>query len=164
MKKQLVNFINNICSILNKSESEILVTVYENSSQNTMRLEEFVNHYNPEDMSKGLCHLNFKVESSGKYIATFSLNDMYNCAGILVFSELIVAKSYRNLGVSRIITGFVSDFAKYYGYGLIQAIDLESNDYQKKSFLKNDWYVGNVFLNPKTGNRLNIWYHNLNES
>lgn len=165
MKKSIINFVELVCSLLTKENKPevVVVTVYENASQISMSLEEFVNHYNPEDVGKGLCHLIFKIEGNGNLLATFSLNDMYNCSGILIFSELIIHKNHRNKGLSKAVTGFIVDFAKYYGYGVLQAVDLDSNEFQKKSFLKNNWKTVSSFVNPKTGNKLNVWFHTLNE-
>lgn len=162
MKKSIVSFIGLITSILESKEA-CNVTVYENSSQTTFQLDEFINHYNPEDIGKGLCHLIFKIQNNDSLIATFQLNDMFNCSGILVFSEVFVNKPFRNRGLSKAITAFVVDFSKYYGYGMLQAVDQDSNSFQKKSFEKGGWKIVNSFVNPKTANKLNVWFHNLNE-
>jgi hypothetical protein len=163
MKKSIINLTGTISNIFNKEPSSIDITVYENSSQTTLVLEEFVNHFNPEDVGKGLCHLMFKIEIDKKLAATFTLNDMFGCDGILVFSQLTVVKSYRNKGLSKTITSFIVDFGKYYGYGMVQAIDIDTSEFQKKSFTSSGWKVVETFVNPKSGNRLNVWFHNLNE-
>lgn len=164
MKKSIISFTQLISGLLDKDNNPpVIITVYDNSAQVSIPLEEFINHFNPEDIGKGQCHLVFKVESLGSLIATFSLNDMFSCSGILVFSELIVTRLNRNKGMSTAITSFVVDFAKYYGYGIIQSVDVDANKFQKKSFEKNNWKIVSSFVNPKTGNKLNVWFHNLNE-
>lgn len=152
----------NIATILHVTEQEVSIRVYENSSSVFYTLEEFFNQYNPEEIGKGQCNLMFKIDSNTKSVITFQLKDMYNCSGIIVATDLYIADGIRNLGLGTLITKFVADFSKYYGYGVIQASDKVSNEHQSKIFEKLEWTKSSEFFNPKTKNNLAIWLLKLN--
>jgi len=148
-----------LSTLLNVKEDSFLIKIYENSSNVFFTLEEFFNQYNPEELQKGQCNLMFRIDAGGKSIATFQLKDMYNCNGIIVGSDLLVIRAFRNKGLGTLLTKFMMEFSKYYGYGVIQAADLTSNEYQVKIFTKLGWEKSINFNNPKTGNNLTIWFN-----
>lgn len=152
----------NIAKILSKDAESISIRIYENSSSVFFTLEEFFNQYNPEEIAKGQCNLMFRIDCNGKIIVTFQLKDMYNCSGIIVATDLFVAIGIRKLGLGTLITQFVTDFSSYYGYGVLQASDKISNEYQIKIFEKLGWQKSLTFTNPKTKNELVIWLLKLN--
>jgi len=157
-------FRTDISKIIGCKEQQIEIKVYENSSGVQYTLEEFFNQYNPEEIGKGQCNLIFKVDYNKLTIVTFDLKDMYNCCGIIVGSNLLVSKNFRNKGIGSIATKFMSDFSSYYGYGVLQGADKKNNEYQVKIFEKQGWLKSLEFINAKTGNTLNIWLLNLNEN
>lgn len=153
---------NDLSKILNCAIKDIEIGIYENSSGVKYTLEEFFNHYNPEEIGKGQCNLVFTINLVKSTVGAFQLKDMYNCCGIMVGSDLFVAKKYRNLGIGTLLTKLMYDFSSYYGYGVLQGADKKDNQYQKKIFEKMGWRNSFEFINPKTGNILNIWLLNLN--
>lgn len=158
-----------IVKILSKEDSSITekdveVKIYENSSGVQYTLEEFFNQYNPEEIGKGQCNLVFRIDMYKNTIASFQLKDMYNCCGIIVGSDLFVSKNYRGRGFGTLLTSFMEEFSRYYGYGILQGADRKENEYQKRIFDKLKWTSSSEFVNPKTGNVLNIWLLNLNEN
>ncbi len=138
------------------------INVYENSSGVRFTLEEFISQYNPEDIQKGQANFIFAITIGQKPIARFILQDMVNCSGIIINSDVFVSKLYLNKGLGSLINLFCIDFCKYYGYGIIQATDKDMNEYQKKIFIKNGWKLVADFINPKTLNRINVWMYFLN--
>lgn len=153
-----------ISNILSCKQEMIEISVYENSSGAQYTLEEFFNHYNPEEIGKGECNLVFKVNKDKSTIVTFQLKDMYNCSGIIVGSDLFVSKNLRHMGIGFLCTKFMVDFSSYYGYGVLQGADKENNEYQVRIFEKLKWINVSNFLNPKTGNKLSMWLFNLNQN
>jgi GNAT superfamily N-acetyltransferase len=137
--------------------------MYENSSNVQYTLEEFFDQYNPEEIAKGQCNLIFRADLNQSTIVSFQLKDMYNCCGIIVGSDLYVAKKVRNLGLGTLFTKFMVDFSAYYGYGVLQGSDKKENEYQRRIFEKLGWKMINEFVNPKTQHLLNIWLFDLNE-
>ena len=119
--------------------------------------EDFINQYNPEEMQKGHCNIIGKIEKGDLAVAQFRIRDLIGCAGVIVFNDLYVLKSYQNRGIGAEVFDFVTDFAKYYGYGLIQATDITDNEYSKKIFVKKAWTHVVEFTNPKTLNRVSLW-------
>lgn len=166
MKELQHNLNKDLSEILSTSINNIEIKIYENSSSVQYTLEEFFNHYNPEEIQKGQCNLVFKIDVTNldrtNTVVGFQLKDMYNCCGIIVASDLHVSKVYRNRGIGKIITKFIYDFSKYYGYGILQAADKADNQYQVRIFEKFGWKSVSNFVNPKTGNTLSIWLLNLN--
>lgn len=156
-------FRSDIAAILGCKDEQVEIGVYENSSGVQYSLEEFFNHYNPEEIGKGQCNLVFKIDKDKQTIITFQLKDMYNCSGIIVGSDLFVSKNHRNLGLGKLSTKFMMDFSSYYGYGALQGADRKDNEYQIKIFEKLEWVKSNEFFNPKSGNKLVIWLFNLNQ-
>lgn len=156
-------FRNNISKLLNCREEQIEIGIYENSSGAQYTLEEFFNHYNPEEIGKGQCSLVFKVNKDKQTVITFQLKDMYNCCGIIVGSDLTVSKNFRHIGLGDLSTRFMIDFSNYYGYGMLQGADRKDNEYQIRIFEKQGWKKGSEFYNPKTGNNLIIWFFNLDQ-
>ncbi len=150
------------CKVIETSDDKIDIKVYDNSSGVQFTLEEFINQYNPEDIQKGQANFIFSVSFAIKPIARFILQDMINCSGIIVNSDVFISKTYLNKGLGSLINSFCIDFCKYYGYGVIQATDKDMNEYQKKIFIKNNWKLMSDFINPKTLNRINIWMYFLN--
>jgi len=142
--------------------SKLDINVYENSSGVRFTLEEFISQYNPEDIQKGQANFIFAITIGQKPIARFILQDMVNCSGIIINSDVFVSKLYLNKGLGSLINLFCIDFCKYYGYGIIQATDKDMNEYQKKIFIKNRWKLVADFINPKTLNRINVWMYFLN--
>lgn len=151
-----------IAKVLNIKEDSIFIKVYENSSSVFYTLEEFFSQYNPEEIGKGQCNLMFRIDADGKSIITFQLKDMYNCSGIIVATDLFIAPGIRHMGLGKLITSFVADFSRYYGYGILQASDKVSSEYQCKIFEKLGWEKTTSFFNPKTKNELVIWLLKLN--
>lgn len=150
---------------LNKTleANKVQVHLYENFSSVQFTLEEFFDHYNPEEVSqKGQCNLMFKVSISDVIVAAFNLRDMPNCCGIAIGSDLFVHPDFRNRGVGAILTKFMEDFSRYYGYGVLQGNDKENNEHQRRIFEKFKWRKSETFINPKTKNTLIIWLLNLN--
>lgn len=160
MQSQLVN---ELANRLNCSEKEIEIGIYENSSGVKYTLEEFLGHYNPEEIGKGQCKLVFTINLGRVTVGSFQLQDMYNCCGIIVGSDLFVSKKVRNMGVGTLLTKFMYDFSSYYGYGILQGADKRENEYQTRIFEKLGWQKSSEFKNPKTGNILNIWLLNLQQ-
>lgn len=151
-----------LLQIFGNKDNAVNISVYENSSGVQFTLEEFFNHYNPEEIQKGQCNLVFKIDYLEQTIAGFQLKDMYNCCGIIVASDLHISKLYRNRGIGTLMTSFVYEFSKYYGYGMLQCADKIDNEYQKKIFEKLGWNMVSSFINTKTGNILGIWLLKLN--
>lgn len=141
---------------------KLSVSVYEDSSGVLFTLEEFLNQYNPEDIQKGQANIVFSVNHNKKPIARFRLQDMVNCSGIIINSDVFVSKFYLGKGLGTLINSLCIDFCKYYGYGIMQATDKDMNEYQKKIFVKNNWKQVASFINPKTLNRINVWMYFLN--
>lgn len=151
--------------LANKVETpldKLLVNIYENSSGVQFTLEEFINQYNPEDIQKGQANFIFSISNGQKAIARFILQDMINCSGIIIASDVFVSKVLANKGVGTLINKFCIDFCRYYGYGIIQATDKDINEYQKKIFIKNEWKLTASFVNPKSLNNINVWMYFLN--
>lgn len=168
-KEILSQLRHNILEILSKddkgiNQENIDIRIYENSSSGMYTLEEFFDQYNPEEIGKGQCNLVFRIDLKGKTITSFSLKDMYNCCGIIVGMDLFVSKPFRNKGLGTIMTKFMEDFSRYYGYGVIQGSDKTNNEHQIKIFQKLGWKEANKFTNPKTNNTLSIYLLNLNEN
>lgn len=151
--------------IANKIElplDKLIINIYENSSGVQFTLEEFINQYNPEDIQKGQANFIFSINSGQKAVARFILQDMINCSGIIINSDVFVSKFLQNKGIGGLINKFCIDFCKYYGYGIIQATDKEVNEFQKKVFIKNGWSKIADFINPKSLNKINVWMYFLN--
>lgn len=138
------------------------IKIFENFSSVQFNLDEYFDHYNPEETPKGNCNLIFKVKADGIIAAAFNLKDMPGCSGMMIANDLFVSPDFRNLKVGSLLTRFMSDFARYYGYGLIQGNDKDNNIYQRRIFEKQGWNKASTFTNPKTGNVLNVWFLNLN--
>lgn len=153
---------NDFSKAIDITPDKLSINVYENSSGVRFTLEEFINQYNPEDIQKGQANFIFAMTIGQKPIARFILQDMVNCSGIIINSDVFVSKLYLNRGLASMINLFCIDFCKYYGYGIIQATDKDMNEYQKKIFIKNGWKNVADFINPKTLNRINVWMYFLN--
>jgi hypothetical protein len=148
-----------VAEALSVKKNSINIRIFENSSGVFYTLEEFLNHYNPEELAKGQCNLIIKIDCEGKVIGTFQLKDMYNCCGIIVGSDLFINDGMRSRGLGTLFTKFMIDFSKYYGYGILQAADVTKNEYQIKIFNKLKWIPVIEFKNPKTGNDLTMWVY-----
>lgn len=157
------NLRDNIARLLNcKNEENIVIKVYENSSNVYFTLEEFLHQYNPEGIGKGQCNLIFRIDIDKTILCTFQLKDMYNCAAILVGSDLFVNADFRNLGIGKLMTKLMIDFGSYYGYAVLQGADLIDNKYMVRIFEELGWKKTHETINKKTNNRLAIWLLNLN--
>lgn len=161
-KELSYSLLKDLGKIIDKDPSKLSVRIFENSSGVQFTLEEFLNSYNPEEIQKGQCNLIVRIDIGEHALASFTLKDMYNCCGIIVGSDLYVSEDYSNKGVGTLLTKFMMDFSKYYGYGVLQATDREDNEYQKKIFEKLGWIVSHKFRNPKTNNNLIMWLYNIN--
>lgn len=151
---------SDLAAILGVSNLVVKINVYENSSSVQWPLEEFFANYNPEDIQKGLCNLMFRIDLHDETVASFSLRDMYNCSGLLVGSDLFVLTSYRHKGIGSLLTKFMMDFASHYGYGVLQATDISSNEHQNRIFEKLNWKASHSFVNPKTTHQVTMWLFN----
>ncbi len=163
LKEQSKLFQTSIAERLAVTVEKVVIKVFDNTSSVQYTLEEFIDQYNPEDIQKGQAHFVFGITVGESIIGRFMLQDMVNCSGIIVNSDVYVGKKYLNRGIGTLINLFCIDFCKYYGYGIIQATDKEDNKYQKQIFEKNGWQLITAFQNPKTHNLLNIWMYLLSE-
>lgn len=141
---------------------KLVVNIYENSSGVMFTLEEFIQQYNPEDIQKGQANFIFSINIGSKAVGRFILQDMINCSGVIILSDVFISKHFINRGIGTLVNEFSIDFCKHYGYGIIQATDRDTNEYQKKIFTKNNWKNVASFINPKTLNRINVWMYFLN--
>lgn len=162
IQEVISQFKNQLSKITEIPLDKLLVNIYENSSGVQFTLEEFINQYNPEDIQKGQANFIFSVSNGQKAIARFILQDMINCSGIIINSDVFISKLFTNKGVGSLINKFCIDFCRYYGYGIIQATDKDINEYQKKIFTKNEWKLVASFTNPKSLNNINVWMYFLN--
>lgn len=156
------NFQEKFSEILNLTKERLTIRAYDNTSGVQFTLEEFINQYNPEGLGKGQANFIFSVNVDERAIARFILQDMVNCSGIIVSSDVYIAPKLRNKGLGTLINRFTVDFCTYYGYGIMQATDRDSNEAQKKIFIKNGWNLMTTFKNPKTNNDINVWMYFLN--
>lgn len=138
-------------------EADVSIRIYENSSGNTYQLDEFFSQYNPEELQKGQCNLVFRTDTQGDALASFKLRDMYDCCGVLVASDLHVVSSKRNKGIGSLLVDFMSEFARHYGYGVLQATNRADGEHQRRIFEKLNWANVNTFKNFKTGNVIDVW-------
>lgn len=163
VSKLTENLRSNIARLLNcKNGENIVIKVYENSSNVYFTLEEFFNQYNPEAIGKGQCNLIFRIDVEKIILCSFQLKDMYNCAAILVGSDLFINIDWRNKGIGKLITKFMIDFGSYYGYAVLQGADLVDNKYMVRIFEGLGWKKAHETINKKTNNKLAIWLLNLN--
>lgn len=154
---------SNIAKLINTDVNSVLIKVYEGSSSVYFTLEEFFKQYNPESIGKGQCNLVFRIDVEKKVVCSFQLKDMYNCAAILVASDLFVNKDFRKSGIGTLITKFMSDFGSYYGYGVLQGADVLDNEPMIRIFEKLGWKKAEEIFNKKTNNKLAIWLLNLTQ-
>ncbi len=162
IQEVIAQFRAEIASRIELPLDKVIINIYENSSGVQFTLEEFINQYNPEDIQKGQANFIFSINTGQKAVARFILQDMINCSGIIINSDVFVSKSLTNKGIGGLINKFCIDFCKYYGYGIIQATDKDINEFQKKVFIKNGWTKVADFINPKSLNRINVWMYFLN--
>ncbi len=162
IQEVVAQFRAQIASRIELPLDKVIINVYENSSGVQFTLEEFISQYNPEDIQKGQANFIFSINTGQKAVARFILQDMINCSGIIINSDVFVSKSLINKGVGTLINKFCIDFCKYYGYGIIQATDKEANEFQRKIFIKNGWTKIADFVNPKSLNKINVWMYFLN--
>jgi GNAT superfamily N-acetyltransferase len=162
IQESVAKFKADFSKIVEVSEDKLNIKIYENSSGVQFTLEEFVNQYNPEDIQKGQANFIFAINIGQKPMARFILQDMVNCSGIIINSDVFVSKLYQNKGLGSLLNKFCIDFCKHYGYGIIQSTDKDMNEYQKRIFTKNNWKLVADFINPKTLNRINVWMYFLN--
>lgn len=133
------------------------ILIYNMASGIHLTAEEFYNQFNPEEIQKGHCNIFAKLEVGDKAVAEFRLRDMIGCSGIVIFNDLYVLKDYQNKGIASRVFDFVQAFAKYYGYGVIQATDRTDNDYSKRIFTKKGWNKVMEFKNAKTKHDIILW-------
>lgn len=159
IQESIKQFKANISKAINIDIERLSISVYDNFSGVKFTLEEFISQYNPEDIQKGQANFIFGILLGEKPIGRFILQDMVNCSGIIINSDVYISKMFLNKGLGSMINSFCIDFCKYYGYGIIQATDRDSNEFQKKIFIKNNWKLVANFVNPKSLNRINVWMY-----
>jgi GNAT superfamily N-acetyltransferase len=119
--------------------------------------DDFVDQYNPEELSKGQCNIVGKIEVEGEVIGAFRMREMIGCAAILIFSDMYVIGEFRSLGVGRAIIDFVTAFSKHFGFSMIEATDVVDRKVKSHILQKSNWDSIATFDNPKTKNKVNLW-------
>lgn len=90
-------------------------------------------------------------------IATFGLDQLPGCCGVVVSHSSMVEAKYREKGVGKELNQLRLDIATTMGYGYMLATTIEGNDAQTKIMLDNGWETLKVFINPKTKNKVFLW-------
>lgn len=102
----------------------------------------------------------FQVESVSKFVSFFSISGLPGCCGVCVSHGVHVA--IRNKGIGSILNRFRKALAKDAQFGLMICTDWATNVPQNKIMQKNGWLRAVEFVNPKTKNKLNLHYVDLN--
>lgn len=157
MKEAIAKLKTQLAASLKINLEELLVDVFNNTVDTVMSIDDFYEHFNPEEISKGHCDFVVKVATKKAVVSSFSLRDMFGCCGVLVFHSLMVFPDYRSKGIGTSLTSFVDSFGRHYGYGVLQATDRASNNPQNKIFTKCGWSIASKFHNNKTSNDVNVW-------
>jgi hypothetical protein len=100
--------------------------------------------------------LEFRIFEEKIPIASFSLLEMPGCCGICISTKSYVEYNYRGKGVNLLLNNFRIEVARNLGYGILLCTDVKSNTAQLNTLNKNNWKHIHEFLNPRTGNLLNI--------
>ena len=100
--------------------------------------------------------MEFILNFDKQQIASFSLIPMINCCGILVSTSAYTICEFRNKGIGTILNSLRIDIAKHQRYGLILSTTVEDNVYQNIILKRNKWESICSFINPQTGNTVNI--------
>jgi GNAT superfamily N-acetyltransferase len=166
LKKELNQFLENLAKSVNFPISEIEFIIIDAESEGTFTLEEFLNHYNPLERSKGefkiFCNIYKKKENGSRsFISSFSLSDHFTCGGILNLYNVFVDDNFKRKGIGTLITNFSQKLSEYYGYNMILA-STNANSKICNILEKQNWEVLRKFNNPRNKNQVLTLYAKMN--
>ena len=103
----------------------------------------------------------FLVRSLEGPIATFSLQELPGCCGVLVSYWSEVVSQWQKKGVGTSLLTIRMATARAMKYGLLLATVDQSNKVECKLLLDQGWNKLREFRNPRTGNIIEVYSTNL---
>lgn len=100
--------------------------------------------------------LSFLIKMGPDWISTFRLVEMKGCCGIMISTNNTIYGKYTGKGLNNILNQFRIDLARELGYTILMCTDLDNNEPQRKTLIKNGWKDIYKFVNKRTNNLLNI--------
>lgn len=114
----------------------------------------------PEDKHIDV-HVSISVQEKDKVypysVAGFSLMPMPGCCGILVSTGSFVHESWRGRGIGKLMQTMKEWFARELKVGCLLATVVKGNQPEENLLRKTGWRPVSEFVNPKTGNTINVW-------
>lgn len=138
-----------------------LISKAVNIPEDKLFLESYLVDTNEKDTGTNF-YLRERVERrAANSIAQWTLTPMPGCCGILISTNVYTNHIYRKLGLGTILNSYRIYQATKKGYGLLFCTDIDTNIPQKNILAKNGWELVNNFINPRTGNLVNLHVYNL---
>lgn len=92
------------------------------------------------------------------YNATgFTLAAMPGCCGVLVSTSSFVQEEWRGRGIGTFMQSIKEWIAREFQVGCLLATVVKGNQPEEKLLRKTGWNPVSEFVNPKTGNTINVW-------
>ena len=86
---------------------------------------------------------------------------MVGCNGIVVSRKVSIGEKYRGKGYGTMFCELRESIGRKMDYSVIMCTVVYGNEPQEKIMRKRGWFISNIFLNRKTGNRVAIYYKSL---
>lgn len=90
-------------------------------------------------------------------IAKFKLVSMPGCCGVLISTDSWVHESWRGRGIGKLMQTMKEWFARELKIGCLLATVVKGNQPEENLLRKTGWRPVSEFVNPKTGNTINVW-------
>lgn len=117
-----------------------------------------------ENVGKNTIEIQFWVIQNGLSRMRFSLTRMPGCCGILVSHGTSVGYDLRNKGLGSLMQNMKEWIARRRMVGKMIATTLEGNEAQNHLMQKFNWKRTDMFINPKTHNRIIQWEKHLSNN
>lgn len=114
-----------------------------------------------EDVAKNSIEIQFWVVQNGLSRVRFNLTRMPGCCGILVSHGTYVMPEWQNKGLGSLMQIMKEWIARKRLVGKMIATTIEQNEPQNHLMEKFNWKKTDLFVNPKTSNRIIQWEKHL---
>jgi len=103
----------------------------------------------------------YDVRTESRNIATFGLQQLPGCCGVVVSFHAEIAEDLRKKGIGSVLLNTRMEAARRLRYGMMLATVLSTNAAENKLLEESGWKRLGEFRNPKTTNLVVLWSANL---